>query len=364
MKIDGRLDEEMCRTVSPITEFIQQVPRSGVPITERTEAWVLFDDEKIYVMARCWDSHPERIVANDMRRGSANLVNQDNVAVAFDTFHDRRNSFLFYTTPIGGMREAAVIDEKPNHDWRAIWEGSAVRFEGGWTVEMAFPFKSLRYNPGREQTWGIQLRRRITSKNENGFLTIVDPAWGNSAINHPAMFATLVGLEAPPAAQRRTKYLPQLDRSAGRPLHQHRRRRAHDLHREPVDVRRRARPVQLEPDVALDEPPISLEISTGQRTLRRLHRRPLDIASPRHRSPEPRSRPQDQSTRPLLAPCPRACSQSVPALSGAERALVNEPPPELAGAWNQWFRIPRRSARRRCWHPGMALGARVQAPLS
>ena len=57
-RIDGRLDEEVYRTVDPITDFIQQEPDEGQPATEKTDAWILFDDVNLYICARNWDSHP------------------------------------------------------------------------------------------------------------------------------------------------------------------------------------------------------------------------------------------------------------------------------------------------------------------
>lgn len=201
IKIDGELNEEIYERVPPITEFVQQEPNFGAPSTERTEAWVLYDDKNLYFVCRCWDTHPERIVANDMRRDSSNLPQHDNFAVAIDTFHDGRTGFFFYITAIGAMRDAEVTGMQGNFDWNPVWEAKATRFANGYISEMAFPFKSLRYGPGREQTWGFQLRRVIRSKNETVFLTPVDPQWGGPGIHHFPEAATLVGLEVPPASR-------------------------------------------------------------------------------------------------------------------------------------------------------------------
>src|SRR4051794_2051242 len=43
LRLDGRLDEEVYRTVPSVGDFVQQVPREGAPATERTETWVMFD---------------------------------------------------------------------------------------------------------------------------------------------------------------------------------------------------------------------------------------------------------------------------------------------------------------------------------
>jgi hypothetical protein len=199
LRIDGRLDEDVYGKVPPITEFIQQEPIWGASISERTEVWLLYDDTNVYVICRCGDEHPERIVANDMRRDSTNIPQHDHLAVQFDTFHDRRNGFMFLVTPAGGIRDAENTDGRVNADWNAVWDGRATRFEGGWIAEMAIPFKSLRYGP--QATWGVQVRRFMRAKNERAHLTLVSQALGGNAINRPVEAATLVGLQ-PPSSSR------------------------------------------------------------------------------------------------------------------------------------------------------------------
>jgi hypothetical protein len=204
IRIDGRLDEAIYQTVPPISEFIQGLPKEGEPATERTDAWVLYDDDHIYVVGRCWDSAPpEAWTANEMRRDTSQLRQNDTFGVLFDTFADRRNGFAFYTNPLGAIADFAVTDEgNPNTDWNPVWDVRTGRFDGGWTVEMAIPFKSLRYTSGRDQTWGIQLRRAIRRKNEWTYLTRLPAAQGGSqGIFRVSMAGVLVGLDLPPATR-------------------------------------------------------------------------------------------------------------------------------------------------------------------
>ena len=91
-----------------------------------------------------------------------------------------------------------MTDERDfNGDWNPIWDVETGRFDGGWTVEMAIPFKSLRYRPGRTQVWGVQFRRMIRWKNEVAYLTPIPAARGAGGIFLVSLAATLVGLEAP-----------------------------------------------------------------------------------------------------------------------------------------------------------------------
>jgi hypothetical protein len=202
LQVDGRLDESVYQQMQPAGDFVQQVPREGAPATERTETWVMFDSRNIYVAARCWDTAPpERWIANELRRDTNQLRQNDTFGVIFDTFHDRRNGYLFYTNPLGARADQAVTDEgNLNVDWNPVWDVRTGRFDGGWTVEMAIPFKSLRYQSGTAQIWGINIRRVIRRRNEWTHLVPIPASAGvPGGIFRLSMAATLVGLDLPSA---------------------------------------------------------------------------------------------------------------------------------------------------------------------
>ena len=203
LNVDGALDEAAYQT-SPITGLIQTLPLEGEPASERTEAWVFYDDENLYLVCRCWDSAPpEEWIANEMRRDTPQLRQNDTFGALFDTFHDRRNGFLFYTNPLGARADQWITDEgNPNSDWNPVWFVRTGRFDGGWTAEMAIPFKSLRYLSGEGQTWGIQIRRVIRRKNEYAYLGFVPASTGGStSIFRVSAAADLVGLDLPSAGK-------------------------------------------------------------------------------------------------------------------------------------------------------------------
>ena len=198
LKIDGQLDEEVYLNVPGAGDFIMQEPREGDQATEQTETWVFFDSENLYIAARCWDAHPERWVMTELRHDNNNIIDNENLSVALDTFHDRRNGFFFQTNPLGALREQAFTDEvNINSNWNTVWQVKSGRFEGGWTVEMAIPFKSLRYRGSGPQVWGINFRRIVKWKNETSFLTGVPRAYGHNGIFRASTAGTLVDLETP-----------------------------------------------------------------------------------------------------------------------------------------------------------------------
>ena len=199
IRIDGRLDEEIYRTTPPITGFVQQEPDEFKPATEKTEAWIFFDEDTVYISARNWETHPERRVANEMRRDTSQLRQNDSFGVMFDTFHDKRNGYIFYANAIGGLADSQVTDEgPPNVDWNTVWEVRTANFDGGWTIEMAIPFKSLRYQPGSDQVWGINLRRVVRWKNEWSYLAQVPRALTTfRGLLKISSAGTLEGLQVP-----------------------------------------------------------------------------------------------------------------------------------------------------------------------
>ena len=183
--------------VPPIDGFVQQLPEAGVPPTEETDAWVFHDDDNLYVAARLWDSEPDGLIANEMQRDSFQLVNNDFFSVGLDTFYDRRNGVTFLVNAIGGFMDFAITDEdNPNMDWNAIWDVRTGRFDGGWTVEMEVPFKSLRFPAGPSQTWGLHLGRNVRRKSETSFLTPV-PINAFPGQMRLSAAGTLTGVEVP-----------------------------------------------------------------------------------------------------------------------------------------------------------------------
>jgi len=206
LSIDGVLDEPFYQSTASIPHLIQSVPDVGAAPTERMEVWVGFDDDNVYVAARLWDSAPEsEWAANEMRRDASTIRSNDNFGVFLDTYYDRRNSVGLYVTPLGGFADLQITNEgSVNFDWNAVWDIRTGRFDGGWTVEIGIPFKTLRYRGGREQTWGIQLRRFVVRKNEWSHLTALPLSVagnGVGGIMRISMYGTLVGIEAPPASR-------------------------------------------------------------------------------------------------------------------------------------------------------------------
>jgi len=198
MRIDGTLDEALYAGVPSMSDFVQVEPQLGAPASEKTEVWFGFDRDTVYISFRCWDSQPERRITKDMRRDGAAMFSGDDVIYFFlDTFYDRRNGATFTVNSLGGRSDGQVTGDQYTGDWNPVYDVAAGRFEGGWTVEVALPFKSLRYRAGETQVWGFNAARTVRWRNEISVLVPVPPWRGLSAARQAQLAGTVAGIEAP-----------------------------------------------------------------------------------------------------------------------------------------------------------------------
>lgn len=175
--LDGRLDEPAWRRAPVLTDFVQQLPQTGMPATYRTEVRILYDARTLYLAAVNHDPAPHKAIIAGLERDFQS-PQSDIFGVAFDTFHDRRNAFLFAFNPGGALR-----DEQVFNDSRTVvdaWEGvvySKVRTvpDSAWIVEFAIPLRTLRFaRSDAPQTWGLNLVRRVRRDNETSYWAPLD----------------------------------------------------------------------------------------------------------------------------------------------------------------------------------------------
>jgi hypothetical protein len=164
--LDGRLDEAVWATASPLGTLRQQDPEENAAASEETEVRVLFTPQALYVGIRCHDRTPSGIVATQLTR-DAILEADDYVLVLLDPLLDGRNGFFFEVNPAGARTDGQVANnaETLNPNWDGVWDAAARITDDGWSAEIEIPFKTLRFNP-HQTTWGLNVERHIKRKNE------------------------------------------------------------------------------------------------------------------------------------------------------------------------------------------------------
>ncbi len=165
--IDGVLDEDDWRKAPVANKFIQREPEEGAPATYDTEVRILYDDEHLYLGVFAFDDEPENLILTDLTR-DYNTRSVDSFAVVLDTFHDRRNSYMFQTNPLGAKMDGQSFNEGQAFDvnWDGVWYVKSRIVEDGWVAEFAIPFKTVKFRGLDEQTWGVNFLRRNRHLNE------------------------------------------------------------------------------------------------------------------------------------------------------------------------------------------------------
>ena len=195
--IDGVLDEAAWALAEPALDFLQQFPSEFGPATERSEVRFLYDDKMLYVGAMLYDGEPDRLIIDSIRRDFQGFQN-DGFALVLDTFLDRRNAYGFFTNAGSAQRDVQASDNGRRNDvnWDGAWFTRSKVLDNGWTVEMAVPFKTLRFPPGETQQWGLNLMRLIRRKNEFTTWSPVPRQFSHYAVGFAGLLTGVTGVKS------------------------------------------------------------------------------------------------------------------------------------------------------------------------
>ena len=202
--VDGEvLADDAWNEVPPTSGFYQVRPDEGRPATQRTEVFVGYTEESLYVGVVAYDDNPQGIVVADARRDSS-LDDTDSFRIIIDGLLDRQNGFVFGTTPAGIEYDAQVTNEGAggfrgggggfNLNWDTTWEVDAQISDIGWSAEFEIPFTALRFGALDQQTWGINFQRNIRRNYEEAFWAPLDRQW---TINRVSEAGYLEGIRVP-----------------------------------------------------------------------------------------------------------------------------------------------------------------------
>ncbi|MEO6444034.1 MAG: DUF5916 domain-containing protein [Gemmatimonadaceae bacterium] len=215
IRVDGVLDESVWKSPRPATDFVQSEPFTGQPATEKTEVWIAFDNDNLYVAAYMHDRDPQNLIVNDIKKDFKE-EDQDTFELLLDTFGDRRNGYVFSTNPEGARhdRQVALEGREVNQSWDAVWDVKTRRAGDGWTAEIRIPFRALRFDASADPVWGVNFSRRMRHRNEVDFWSPVPRSYN---LNRVSLAGDLTGLRTG-SAGRDLRIKPYIAEHTVRPL--------------------------------------------------------------------------------------------------------------------------------------------------
>jgi hypothetical protein len=157
--IDGRLDEAVWQNAAVFKDFYQTDPGDNTAPSKPTEVMVGYDPKFLYIAFRAFDE-PDKVRSTVAKRD--NIFQDDFVGFFLDTFNDKRKAFEVFFNPLG-IQGDGVITEGRGEDFSVdlLMESKGMIDDKGYVVEVAIPFKSLRYEAGKGKLWGVHFLRRI-----------------------------------------------------------------------------------------------------------------------------------------------------------------------------------------------------------
>lgn len=154
--------------LAKVENFTQRLPSDGQPSTERTEAYLGYDDQFLYCVFVAFDSEAGKVRRHKTPRD--NVTGDDKLDLFLDTYHDRRRAYVFTVNAYGHQMDGQWTEGPRNQydsTWDAVWKSRGQPTNQGFVAWIAVPFKSLRFPATEEQTWGIVLVRWIVRNNES-----------------------------------------------------------------------------------------------------------------------------------------------------------------------------------------------------
>ncbi|HSW28771.1 MAG TPA: DUF5916 domain-containing protein [Longimicrobiales bacterium] len=192
--VDGIPDEPAWAGAEPLTDFVQSMPETGMPASEKTVVRVMHDAERIYISVVCYDSDMSGLIVPSLEQ-DFETHDSDVLGIVLDTYMDRRNAFMFLINPGGAIKDVQAFDNSRNLNipWEGVLDYGVAVSDSAWTVEVAIPFTTLRFAevPG-EQSWGANFSRRIRRKNEDAFWS---PLARRELLHKMSRAGTLHGLQ-------------------------------------------------------------------------------------------------------------------------------------------------------------------------
>ncbi len=193
IRVDGHLNEAVWQQAVPISNFTQRELQEGLPATETTKVAIIYDKKILYIGIWCYDKEPDKIIARKMQR-DFHWNSDDNIEIIIDTYHNKRDGYLFVTNPNGARADAMIMDNGQlfNKSWDGVWDVKTQINSQGWFAEIQIPFSTLKFDVKEQLIWGINFERNIRRKLEQ----VMWQGWSrDSELEQVSRAGTLIGLQ-------------------------------------------------------------------------------------------------------------------------------------------------------------------------
>src|SRR5436190_1609091 len=149
--IDARLDEQVWQHATALQDFVQTQPGDNTPASRPTEVLLGYDEHFLYIGIQAQDE-AGKIRATVAKRDD--VLKDDYISIYLDTFNDKRRAYLLIFNPLGVQQDGIYSEgQEPDYSVDIVMQSKGIVTEKGYTIEVAIPLKSLRYDAGEGKFW-------------------------------------------------------------------------------------------------------------------------------------------------------------------------------------------------------------------
>lgn len=157
INIDGVIDEPVWETCQTAGNFVEIEPGDNLPAIVKTDVKMTYDDDNLYVAFICYDDRISKLRANLSDRDK--MYQDDFVGILLDTYNDHKQAYEIFLNPYGIQGDGIWTKQGEELNFDMLYDAEAKIYKDKWIVELAIPFKSIRFPEKDEQQWGVHIIR-------------------------------------------------------------------------------------------------------------------------------------------------------------------------------------------------------------
>lgn len=210
--IDGILDEPDWLIADQTGDFYRVLPIDTGLATAQTTVVMTYSETYLYLGVTCYEGAQGDIIVESLRRDFS-FGRNDNFLAFIDTYNDQTNGFSFGASAAGAQWDGLQANGGfVSLDWDCKWLSEVKQYSDRWVIEMAIPFRSIRYKEGLT-TWGINFSRLDLKLNEKSSWAPVPRQFQTASL---AFTGTLKWDQPPPKSSLSYSLIPYLAGSASK----------------------------------------------------------------------------------------------------------------------------------------------------
>lgn len=180
VKIDASLTDSAWKNATYFSNFIEWRPSFGRIEENKTEIYLLYDNNAFYIGGYCHEKNNDSISKELVGRDAVGV--NDFVGIIFDTYQDRINGFGYFVTPLGEQFDAKYSSNGEDLSWNSVFETKTKLVYDGWVFEMKIPYAAIRFVAKANQNWGFNITRKRTKAGQQFFWNEVNPGIGGNLL--------------------------------------------------------------------------------------------------------------------------------------------------------------------------------------